>query len=101
VTVTSTTPPVVVAGEIAVMDVSVAVVLAVKLVAGTPPKSTAVAPVKPVPVIVTDVPPVVAPLFGETEVTVGAVPVAASVLKVRTSPGVHVVPPSVEDHAAK
>jgi hypothetical protein len=36
------------------------------------PKSTAVAPVKPVPVIVTLVPPAVGPLLGLTLVTVGA-----------------------------
>jgi hypothetical protein len=36
------------------------------------PKFTAVAPVKPVPVIVTLVPPAVGPLLGLTFVTVGA-----------------------------
>jgi hypothetical protein len=36
------------------------------------PKSTAVAPVKFVPVTVTEVPPAVEPVLGLTEVTVGA-----------------------------
>ena len=36
------------------------------------PKLTAVAPVKPVPVTVTDVPPVLGPEVGLTPVTVGA-----------------------------
>jgi hypothetical protein len=43
-----------------------------KLVAGTPPKVTVVAPVKFVPVTVTTVPPAVLPVFGLTAVTVGA-----------------------------
>ena len=42
------------------------------LVAAVVPKSTAVAPVKPVPVIVTEVPPVKGPAAGLTPVTVGA-----------------------------
>ena len=36
------------------------------------PKSTAVAPVKPVPLTVTEVPPAAGPLVGLTPVTVGA-----------------------------
>ncbi len=52
VTVTSTTP--VPAGLSAVIEVSLTTVT---FVAGVVPKSTAVAPVKPVPVIVTSVPP--------------------------------------------
>ena len=44
----------------------------VKLVAATVPKSTLVAPVKPVPVMVTVVPPPVGPDVGEMLVTVGA-----------------------------
>ena len=36
------------------------------------PKVTAVAPVKPVPLIVTLVPPAIGPLAGETALTVGA-----------------------------
>jgi hypothetical protein len=43
----------------------------VKLVAATPPKVTLVAPVKPVPVIVTVLPPADGPVLGVTEVTVG------------------------------
>ena len=41
-------------------------------VAAAPPNVSAVAPVKPVPVIVTAVPPAVEPLFGAIVVTVGA-----------------------------
>jgi hypothetical protein len=56
---TTSAVPVVPADVVAVTDWSV---FTVKLVAGTPPKVTAVAPVKPVPVkpvpvIATDVPP--------------------------------------------
>jgi len=46
--------------------------LTAKLAAGAEPKSTAVAPVKPVPVIVTLVPPDAGPMVGETEVILGA-----------------------------
>ena len=42
-----------------------------KLVAGVSPKSTSVAPVNPVPVIVTVVPPAAGPLVGLTFVTAG------------------------------
>ena len=69
--------PAVPAGAVAVIEVEDATV---KLVAATPWKDTAVAPVKPVPVIVTLVPPAVGPELGETAVTVGADP----------PPGVHV-----------
>ena len=41
-------------------------------VAEAPPKETVAPGTKPVPVIVTDVPPFVVPLFGEIEDTVGA-----------------------------
>ena len=41
----------------------------VRFVAGVVPKSTAVAPVKPVPVIVTRVPPAAGPLVGLRPVT--------------------------------
>ena len=41
------------------------------VVAAVVPKSTAVAPVKPVPVIVTEVPPAAEPLVGLRPVTVG------------------------------
>ena len=44
----------------------------VTLVAAVGPKSTAVAPVKPVPLIVTNVPPDAGPLVGLIPVTVGA-----------------------------
>ena len=67
VTVTSTVP--VPAGLSAVITVSLTTV---KFVAGFVPKSTAVAPVKPVPVIVTMVPPAAGPSFGLTAETVGA-----------------------------
>ena len=43
-----------------------------KFVAGVVPKSTPVAPVKPVPVIVTDVPPAAGPKSGLTPEIVGA-----------------------------
>jgi len=65
--VTSTVP--VPAGEVAVIEVAE---LTVKLVALVAPNFTAVAPVKPVPVTVTDVPPAAGPDVGEIEVTVGA-----------------------------
>jgi hypothetical protein len=56
------------AGEVAVIWVDATTV---KLVAATVPKSTLVAPVNPVPVMVTLVPPDVGPEVGEREVTVG------------------------------
>ena len=46
--------------------------LTVKAVAAVVPKLTAVAPVKSVPVMVTEVPPAVGPTVGLTPVTVGA-----------------------------
>jgi hypothetical protein len=46
--------------------------LTVKPVAGVAPNVTAVAPLKLVPVIVTDVPPVAGPEVGDIDVTVGA-----------------------------
>ncbi len=49
------------AGEVAVIWVSETTV---KLVAAVAPKATAVAPVKPVPVMVTVVPPAVGPEVG-------------------------------------
>ena len=67
VTVTSTMP--VPAGLSAVILVALTTVTSVAAVV---PKSTAVAPVKPVPVIVTDVPPATGPLVGLTAVTAGA-----------------------------
>jgi hypothetical protein len=45
--------------------------LTVTIVAGVPPNETPVAPVKPVPVIVTTVPPPGDPVFGDSKVTAG------------------------------
>jgi hypothetical protein len=67
VTVTSTVP--VPAGEVAVMDVAL---LTTTPVAALAPKWTAVAPVKPVPLMDTLVPPTAGPEVGLTAVTVGA-----------------------------
>jgi hypothetical protein len=67
VTVTSTAP-VDPAGAAAVKLVAE---LTLNEVAATEPNLTAVAPVKPVPVTVTEVPPAVGPEDGLTEVTVG------------------------------
>ena len=67
VTVMSTVPAVS-AGEVAVICVAL---LTVNVVAAVAPNITAVAPVKFVPAMVTDVPPAVVPLVGETLVTVG------------------------------
>ena len=58
-TVTSTVPAA--GGAVAVMLVAL---LTVKLVAAVVPNLTALAPVKPVPVIVTEVPPVLGPELG-------------------------------------
>ena len=66
VTVTLTDP--VPEGATAEMEVDE---FTVKDSAGDPPKETAVVPVKPVPVIVTTVAPVVGPKVGVSEVTVG------------------------------
>ena len=66
VTVTSTVP--LPAGEVAAIDVALVTVKEVALVL---PNFTAVTPMKLLPVMVTDVPPVAGPLFGETEVTLG------------------------------
>ena len=67
VTVTLTVPDP--AGAVAVICVAL---LTVKLAAGLPPKLTAVAPVKPVPVTVTLLPPAAPPEAGATDVTLGA-----------------------------
>jgi hypothetical protein len=67
VTVTSTLP--LPAGETAVIEVAE---LTVKLVAFFSPNLTVVAPLRLVPVTVTDVPPAVLPTLGSTLVTVGA-----------------------------
>ena len=66
VTVTSTIP--VPAGLSAVI---VVLLTTVTSVAAVVPKSTVGAPVKPVPVIVTNVPPATGPLVGLRPVTVG------------------------------
>jgi hypothetical protein len=68
VTVTSTVPasP---AGEVAVMLVALTTV---NEVAAVLPKLTAVAPVNPLPVMVTSAPPASGPAVGEIPVTVGA-----------------------------
>ena len=68
VTVMSTVPAAP-AGAVAVICVAL---LGVKAVALTEPNFTADAPVNPVPVMTTDVPPAVLPLAGLTPVTVGA-----------------------------
>jgi hypothetical protein len=68
VTVTSTVVLAVPAGDIAVILVSLTTV---KLVAGFEPNFTAVAPIKPEPVMVTEVPPDVWPDCGEIPVTCG------------------------------
>ena len=103
-TVTSADAPAVPAGLVAVIDVEL---FTVKLAAGVEPKSTAVAPVNPVPEIDTDVPPVLTPLDGLTAVTVGACAgvrtyavtgkFAACVAVVPQSPSnvVHPFPPSL------
>jgi hypothetical protein len=67
VTVTSTPPAELEAGEVAVIVVSEFTVNT----EGTPPNVTAVAPVNPVPVMVTEGPPTSGPCVGETSVTVG------------------------------
>ena len=69
VTSTLTVPGVIVGGETAVIEVAE---LTRTLVAAVPPKLTVEPTVKKVPVIVTDVPPAVGPLFGLTEVIVAA-----------------------------
>ncbi len=56
------------AGAVAVIVVALTTTT---LVAATPPIATEVAPLKPVPVIVIEVPPVVEPEFGVTDPTVG------------------------------
>jgi hypothetical protein len=66
VTVTLTVP--LPDGDVAVMEVEL---LTVKLAVFPEPKSTALAPVRFVPVTVTDVPPAKGPADGLTEVTVG------------------------------
>lgn len=61
--------PAVFAGVVAEIEVSFTTV---KAEAAVPPKDTAVAPVNPLPVIVTLVPPAKGPAVGKTEETTGA-----------------------------
>jgi hypothetical protein len=68
VTVMSTVVPDVPAGDTAVIWFAE---LTEKLTAAVLPNFTAVAPVKPVPVMVTDEPPAAGPFDGETLLTVG------------------------------
>jgi hypothetical protein len=67
VTMTSTVPALA-AGDTAVIDVSP---FTAKLAAGVPPKVAAVAPVNPVPVTVTLVPPTAGPEVTDMLVTLG------------------------------
>ena len=83
---TTSTAPAVCEGVVTVMEVELTTVT---LVADDPPNVT-VAPLKnPVPVMVTDVPPLVVPEVGEIEVTVGAGAglLATSKLSKMTFPG--------------
>ena len=66
---TTLTAPAACAGAVAVIEVAFTTFTPV---AAVPPKLTAVPVRKPVPVIVTAVPPLVLPEDGETLVTVGA-----------------------------
>jgi hypothetical protein len=56
------------AGAVALIEVAE---VTLKVVAGVAPNATALAPVKPVPVIVTTVPPASGPWAGDTADTVG------------------------------
>jgi hypothetical protein len=88
VTLTSTVLLAAPAGLVAVIWVAL---LTVKVVAAVAPKATAVAPVRFVPVIVTDVPPAGGPPLGTRELTVGA-----AVMYVNLSPALMaLVPPAV------
>jgi hypothetical protein len=66
---TTLTAPAVCAGVVAVIDVLPTTVAAV---AAVPPRLTVAPARKPVPVMVTAVPPFVEPVFGVIEVIVGA-----------------------------
>src|SRR5260370_3807444 len=87
VTVTSTVPAAS-AGEVVVMLVSLTTV---KVSAVVSPKLTTPAPVKPVPVIVTTVPPASGPAAGVTAVTTGS----GKVYVKRSADLVAEVPPAV------
>ena len=69
VTVTSTVPVFRLGGLSTVIELSLTTV---KFVPATVPKSTNVAPVKPLPMIVTSVPPANDPLLGAIPETTGA-----------------------------
>lgn len=73
--VTATTPEVPPAGTVAVIEVEVLDTMVI----GTPASATPVAPVKPVPVMVTFVP--TAPLAGLNNVITGGMPVGAATVK--------------------
>ena len=85
VTVMSTVPAVW-AGLVAVIWVSDTTL---KAVAATVPNTTAEAPLNAVPVMVTDVPPPVAPAVGDTPVTVGWAPTKVNLSAVEVA----LVPP--------
>jgi hypothetical protein len=88
VTVTFTVPAVP-AGAVAVISVEETTV---KLAAGFEPKSTAVAPVRFVPVMVTLVPPAGSPASGDTDVTVGPPEVTTLYVAVVDAPAYSVSP---------
>jgi hypothetical protein len=92
---TSSIPPEETLGEVAVMVESLTTST---LVAPVAPKVTDVAPEKPVPLIVTLVPPDVGPEFGETPVTVGTGPegVPPPGTEVSTRPPVLLDPTAVQ-----
>ena len=69
VTTVTSMAPAVPAGEVAVSEVGE---VTESEVAGTEPKSTALAPVNPVPVMVTEVPPARGPDRGLSKLTTGA-----------------------------
>ena len=77
VTVTSTVPEP--AGAVAVIELSE---LTVKPVAGVPPNLTAAVPVKPAPLMVTDVPPAAGPDVGEMPETEDGLPMVKSMLDI-------------------
>ena len=66
---TTFTAPAACAGVVAVIDVALTTTTPV---AGVPPRLTVAPATKPVPVIVTGVPPAVGPLVGAIVLTVGA-----------------------------
>ena len=95
VTVISTEPAAC-AGDTAVICVPE---LMTKLAAAVPPKLTAVAPPKPVPVITTEVPPAVLPAPGLTDVTTGVPKVNRSAVEIAEVPTAFVTVISTEPAA--